>query len=297
MEQENNIRVGTAGWSYADWEGIVYPQKKESGFDPLSFLACYFDTLELNVTFYRPPSPKMTTSWVRRVGHNPNFKFTAKLWKGFTHDRETTTVADELSFKNGIEPLFDNNKLGSILVQFPWSFKNNAENRQYLEKLLNRFANYPLALEVRHSSWDKEEVYAFLQEKEVGFCNIDQPLISRSIGPTSRITSKIGYVRLHGQNYKDWFRENAGRDERYNYLYSIDELKPWVEKILKIAHQAIDTYVITNNHYRGQAVCNALQLKSLLGFSKVKVPSGMLSSFPQLQDIALDEPQQRLFMW
>jgi len=295
MQKENNIRVGTAGWSYEDWEGIVYPPKKASGFDPLSFLAMYFDTLELNVTFYRPPTPRMTSSWVRRVGHNANFKFTAKLWRGFTHDRGSTTVADELNFKNGIDPLMDNNKLGSILVQFPWSFKNTQENRQYLEKLLNRFANFPLALEVRHSSWDKEEVYAFLQEKEVGFCNIDQPLISRSIGPTSRITSQIGYVRLHGQNYRDWFRENAGRDERYNYLYSMDELKPWVEKILKIAQKAIDTYVITNNHYRGQAVCNALQLKSLLCSSNVKVPSGMLTAFPQLKDIALDEPQQRLF--
>ena len=295
MEEKINIRVGTAGWSYADWEGIVYPEKKESRFDPLSFLAVYFDTLELNVTFYRPPTPKMTASWVRRVGHNSNFKFTAKLWKGFTHERGSATVADELSFKRGLEPFMEEQKLGSLLIQFPWSFKNNQENRQYLQKLISRFANYPSALEVRHSSWDKEEVYAFLQEEGVGFCNIDQPLISRSLAPTSRATSQIGYVRLHGQNYRDWFREEAGRDERYNYLYSIDELKPWVDKILKIAQKAIDTYVITNNHYRGQAVCNALQLKSLLSSSRVRIPSGMLSNFPQLKDIALDEPQQRLF--
>jgi uncharacterized protein YecE (DUF72 family) len=295
MEQESTIRVGTAGWSYEDWEGIVYPQNKGSGFDPLGYLANYFDTLELNVTFYRPPTQRMAASWVKRVGHNSHFKFTAKLWKGFTHDRGTATVADELSYKRGIEPILDNSRLGTILVQFPWSFKNNRENFEYLEKLLNRFANYPLALEVRHSSWDKEEVYTFLQEKGVGFCNIDQPLISRSIAPTSRITSRIGYIRLHGQNYRDWFRENAGRDERYNYLYSADELKPWIEKIVKIAHKAIDTFVITNNHYRGQAVCNALQIKSLLRSSKVHVPAGMLSAFPQLKDIALEEPQQRLF--
>ena len=290
MEYQGRVRIGTAGWSYPDWEGIVYPQPKGRGFDPLSYLAEYFDVIELNTTFYRPPYRKMTTSWARRTDHNPSFKFTAKLWRGFTHERGTATKGDVLAFKEGLEPLVEADKMGALLLQFPWSFKNDAENRNYLIKIMETFREYSLALEVRHSSWDMSEIYQLLQERMVGFCNIDQPLFYRSLKPTSRVTSSVGYIRLHGQNYEDWFREDAGRDERYNYLYSMEELKPWADKIREIAQKSRDTFVITNNHYKGQAVCNALQLKSLHEGRRVKVPPPLLVTFPELEEVASDIP-------
>jgi len=279
------IRVGPAGWSYQDWEGIVYPLKKGSKFDPLVYLADSFETIELNNTFYRPPTPSMSKSWVRRVQANPRFKFTAKLYRNFTHERQSLTEKDQTNFKAGLEPLMENGKLGALLLQFPYSFHNNEQNRGYLKELADRFRDYPLVLEIRHASWDRASAYQFLREIQVGFCNLDQPQVSYSIGPTKKVTSPIGYLRLHGRNVKEWFREDAGRDARYDYLYNQFELFELAERIRQIAQEALETYVITNNHYRGQAICNALELKAKLGEKNLKIPEVLIQHYPQLQEI------------
>jgi len=279
------IRVGPAGWSYEDWAGIVYPPKKGSKFDPLAYLAEYFDTIELNNTFYRSPTPEMSKSWVRRVQSNPNFKFTAKVYRNFTHERQALTDADEGAFKSGLAPLMENQRLGALLLQFPYSFHYNEENRMYVKELAERFRQYPLVLEVRHASWDRISVYQFLHENLIGFCNLDQPQVSYSIGATKKVTSPIGYLRLHGRNVKDWFREDAGRDARYDYLYNEFELFEISERVRQIAREAEETYVITNNHYRGKAICNGLEIKAKLEGRRVKVPEILLPHYPQLQEI------------
>jgi uncharacterized protein YecE (DUF72 family) len=280
------IRVGPAGWSYQDWEGIVYPPpKKGTKFDPLVYLSEFFDTIELNNTFYRPPTPTMTKSWARRVQSNPRFKFTAKLYRNFTHARESLTEADEGSFKSGMAPLMQADRLGTLLLQFPYSFHNKEENLDYVKDLAGRFKEYPLVLEIRHASWDRAPAYRFLREIGMGFCNVDQPQVSYSIGPTKTVTSKIGYFRLHGRNAKEWFREEAGRDARYDYLYNEFELFEISERIRAIAKEAEEVYVITNNHYRGKAVTNALELKAKLGEKKLKVPEVLLEHYPQLKDL------------
>ncbi len=279
------IRIGPAGWSYQDWEGIVYPPKKGSKFDPLAYLSEFFDTIELNNTFYRPPTPTMSKSWVRRVQANPRFKFTAKLYRNFTHTRDSLIEADEGTFKNGLIPLVEAGRLGALLFQFSYSFHNTDENRAYVRELADRFKEYPLVLEIRHASWDRASAYRFLREIQVGFCNIDQPQVSYSIGPTKTVTSKIGYLRLHGRNVKEWFREDAGRDARYDYLYNEFELFEISERIRVIAKEAEEVYVITNNHYRGKAVSNALELKAKLGEKNLKMPEILLEHYPQLKEI------------
>ena len=133
------IRVGPAGWSYEDWEGIVYPSPRRSKFDPLAYLADYFDTIELNNTFYRIPTPQMSRSWIKRTRSNPHFKFTAKLFRNFTHEREALSDADEANFKNGIAPLLENQTLGALLLQFPYSFHYSEPNLQYLKRLSDQF--------------------------------------------------------------------------------------------------------------------------------------------------------------
>jgi uncharacterized protein YecE (DUF72 family) len=279
------IRVGPAGWSYQDWEGIVYPPKKGSKFDPLVYLSDLFDTIELNNTFYRPPSSQMSKSWANRVQSNPRFKFTAKLWRNFTHERQSLTKADEGVFKTGLGPLVESDRLGALLLQFPYSFHNTEENRGYVQKVADQFKEYPLVLEIRHASWDRGSAYQFLRELGVGFCNIDQPQVSYSIGSTRKVTSKVGYLRLHGRNVKEWFREGAGRNARYDYLYNEFELFEITERIRLIAKEAEETYVITNNHYHGKAVCNALELKAKLGEKNLKIPEVLLQHYPQLQEI------------
>jgi uncharacterized protein YecE (DUF72 family) len=283
------IRIGPAGWSYKDWAGIVYPKRRPAGFHEATYLAEYFDTIELNVTFYRPVPAATAKDWVARVAHNATFVFTAKLWQEFTHNRDLN-AENERAFRPGMEALRDAGKLGALLVQFPWSFKNTADNLAYLNKLTERFRDFPLVVEVRHSSWDKPEVYSWLAERNVGFCNIDQPIIGRSLRPGDRTTSPVGYVRLHGRNYDEWFRdrpESEGGEQRYNYLYRPDELEPWLERIRNVAKAGESTFVITNNHFEGKAIVNALQLIHALTKRSVAAPPTLIERYPQLKQVAL----------
>jgi uncharacterized protein YecE (DUF72 family) len=282
IDIEKRIRIGTAGWSYEDWKGIVYPASGQK-FDPLAYLASYFDTIEINTTFYRPPAPTMSSSWSRRVGSNPNFRFTAKLYQNFTHQRKDLTAKDEKAFKEGIAPLMESGRLGALLIQFPYSFHNTEDNRSYLDDLARSFSDYPLVLEVRHRSWDRPFVYEKLKGLGIGFCNIDQPPVSYSMGKTQRVTGPIGYLRLHGRNADNWFRKDAGRDARYDYLYGDREIEEIVQRVDRISSEASETYIIANNHFRGQAACNALQLKFKFEGEEIPVPETLKAHYPQLK--------------
>jgi uncharacterized protein YecE (DUF72 family) len=215
----------------------------------------------------------------------------------FTHERGKATKKDEKEYREGMDVLAKAGKLGSVLLQFPWSFKNTPDDRIYLGKLLEKFSDYPLVVEVRHTSWNTPEVYEWLEERGVGICNIDQPVFKKSIRPQALTTSSVGYVRMHGRNYKDWFREKAPRDERYNYLYSIDELDPWLVRIKEVAKETRETYVITNNHFRGQAVVNALEIKAALKEEMVPAPEPLFKVYPRLSESATPDERddKRLF--
>jgi len=178
-------------------------------------------------------------------------------------------------------------------MQFPVSFKNTALNREYLETLLRQFIEYPRAVEVRHSTWNNPETITYFAERNVSFCNIDQPQIGRSLEPTSHVTSAIGYVRLHGRNYDQWFEADKSAD-RYNYLYKTSELTGWKERIDQIAEKAKVTFVVTNNHFEGKAGVNALQLKHMLTGRRVLAPEPLLDRYPELKRIAdpISEGQQ-----
>jgi uncharacterized protein YecE (DUF72 family) len=276
------IRFGVAGWDYEDWWGPVYPadQKGRRGFDPLGYLAQYFETIEINSTFYRPASEKSAASWTRRVAQNPEFRFTAKLYQRFTHQRDEAWTRPEVDqVRRGLAPLVEAGRLGCLLVQFPWSFKREAASREWLDDLVTAFAEFPLAVEVRHSSWNVPDFYATLRERGIGAVNIDQPVFRHSIKPGAEVTSGVGYVRLHGRNYDNWFRDDAESHERYDYLYAKEELEDWLHRIHEVAERARDTYVITNNHYRGQAPANALMLRWLAG-EPIDVPEELRAAFP-----------------
>ena len=191
--------------------------------------------------------------------------------------------------KLGLDPLMAAGRLGALLLQFPWSFRNTRENHEYMSGLFMQFMEYPLVVEVRHSSWNQPEVFAWLRTQGVGFCNIDQPVIGRSLAPSEQVTMPVGYVRLHGRNYEHWFASNEHPEERYNYLYSLAELKPWAERVANIARTAEVVFVVTNNHYQGKAIANALQLVSILRGPPVPVPDTLREHYPQLAEIALPQ--------
>jgi len=278
--------IGTAGWSYEDWEGVVYPVRKPRGFHPLLYLANYINFIEINSTFYRPASPALAASWIKKVEDRPDFVFSVKLHQVFSHERRDFSQKDVDDFKAAIELFRVRNRLAALLVQFPWSFARTAANTDYLLRLFRLFAGYPLALEVRHASWDNAAFYDMLRKEGAAFCNIDQPLFRDSIGPSAVSTSPdFAYVRLHGRNAENWFRKDAGRDDRYDYLYAKDELDGWIERIRDLGSKSSKVYVVTNNHYRGQAMANALQIKNMITGEKVDVPEILLEKYPVLREI------------
>jgi uncharacterized protein YecE (DUF72 family) len=282
MRPLRDIHIGPAGWSYADWRGRVYPEGAGSKFDTLALVAKYFDTAEINSSFYHPPAPETARSWLRRIEHNPNFVFTAKLFRRFTHERGKATVDDDRAFREGVDPLMEAEKLGAVLMQFPWSFKNDRDERAYLNQLAERFRDYPLVVELRHESWNNPRILQTLEDLGVGLCDIDQPLFANSIKPSAEVTSPIGYIRLHGRNYQNWFREEADVVERYDYLYSRDELEPWVRRIGEVAAKAKQTFVITNNHARGQSLVNAFEILAQLEEERVPGPAKLIETYPRL---------------
>jgi uncharacterized protein YecE (DUF72 family) len=294
-ESTGAIRVGPAGWSYADWVGIVYPARKPSGFHEAAYLSEFFDTIEINTSFYQPLRPDHCRHWIALVEANPRFVFTAKLWQRFTHE-PLAGAEEERAVRAGFDVLRDARKLGAILLQFPFSFHRTEENTAYLGGLLKRFSDYPLVVEVRHATWNDKAFYAMLRERGVGFCNIDQPLIGRSMKPSERATSRVGYVRLHGRRYDTWFSDDPATppSERYNYLYTEEELAPWATRIQHVAKGGDSTFVITNNHFEGKAVVNAIQLIHLLTGAKVKVPDTLRQRHPELERIASEPPAEPL---
>jgi uncharacterized protein YecE (DUF72 family) len=290
------LRFGPAGWMYKDWEGIVYPRPKPRGFDQLRYIAEFFDTVEINSSYYGPPVARTASSWVQRVEDYSNFRFTAKLWKRFTHERDKAwTTAEVDQVRAGFDVMMDSGHLGAVLLQFPWSFRRSEENREWLGDVVRAFRQYPLVVEVRHSSWLVPDFLRSLAESGVGFVNIDQPLYHDSIGPTAHATAHVGYVRVHGRNYKDWFRDKAPVEQRYNYLYPAEELKPWAGRAREIASDPAtrEVYVITNNHYKGKAVANALMLKSMVTGGRVPAPEGVVEAYGDvLSDFATPRAEQ-----
>jgi uncharacterized protein YecE (DUF72 family) len=276
------IRIGTAGWKYKDWDGIVYPRPKPRGFDELAYMAKFFNAVEINSSYYGPPRPSAAKKWVESVAENTAFRFTAKLFHSFTHEREPAPN-DEKDFKDGIAPLVESGRFGALLLQFPWSFRNTPENRKYLLGLSRRFGEYPLVLEVRHASWSQPDVLDMLAELDIGLCNIDQPLFKRSVKPGAEATSLVGYIRLHGRNYKTWFAERANVRERYDYLYPVKELEPWVDRIREVGRKTKDVYAMSNNHNLGKAAINALQIASLLKGDRVPAPPLLVEHYPDLK--------------
>lgn len=296
MGAPGNIKIGVAGFSYKDWQGVVYPPSLKSS-ARIEYLAQFLELIEINTSFYGHIKPAVGKEWCRAaLSVNPKFVFTAKLNRAFTHSPvavlEPTSAktirpaaTDEQDAKAGYDSIATQGMLGALLAQFPISFKCTDENRAYVERLVERFRSYPLVLEIRHASWNEPDVFRWIEGLGIGLCNIDQPLLGRAVGPSAHATSAVGYIRLHGRNYKQWFAETNVRD-RYDYLYSTKELASWKDRALEVAEKTETTYVVANNHNLGKAAVNALQLISMIEARKVKVPATLVPRYPELEQIA-----------
>ncbi len=297
MPEGSQIYVGTAGWSYKDWEGIVYPTQIKKSQHPVEYLARYLDVIEDQHLVLRPYQAGMGQAVVpQSEGGKSAISVHCEAQQGVHAfaDRgsrkhiggdDSRQSEDERLAKDGLDSIAGEDMLGAVLAQFPISFKNTNSNRDYLDGLIEKFKHYPLVVEVRHNSWTNEGTLRYFAEKRVAFCNIDQPRLGKAVGPSEHVTSRLGYVRLHGRNYEQWFDSDSGSD-RYNYLYTQPELEKWKRRIDTIAAKAKKTFVIANNHFEGKAAVNALQLKHMLTGTTVSVPDTLLRKYWELGEIA-----------
>ncbi len=279
------IRISPAGRKYKDWEGVVHPKPRRGASIGWPTSPSTSRLSRFNTSHYGPPRPAAARKWVDSVSLNPDLRFTAKLFHSFTHEREPAPT-DERDFKAGIAPIVDAQRLGAILIQFPWPFKNEQDNREYLWQLQARFREYPLVVEVRDASWITADILDTFAVLGLGFCNIDQPIFQRFVKPLAHTTSAVGYVRLHGRSYQNWFSRKADVGGRYDHLYSLDELEPWAACVRSIAEDAAETYAVTNNHNLGKLTVNSLELQAFLGNEPVKIPPMLIENYPQLRDLS-----------
>jgi uncharacterized protein YecE (DUF72 family) len=281
------IYIGIAGWSYPDWRGIVYPDSKT---DQLKFISKYVDCVEINSTFYRPPDEKISMSWLEKTKEKEDFFFTAKLHRDFTHEGKIDSDMVK-SFHTGLKPMLEAGKLKNLLAQFSFAFTNTEENRRHLAEIAENFSDsFKLAVEVRHKSWQDSDGLKFFEQLGVSVCNLDYPLAKNSFDMQDCTIGQFGYLRMHGRNYEKWFSKDAGRDETYDYYYSDIELEQIKERVEKISEAFEYLVVITNNHYRGAELANALELKVLISGKKTEVPQPLLKAYPQLSKIASNKP-------
>ncbi len=278
----NKIYIGIAGWSYPDWKGIVYPQKEV---DELEYASRFVDCIEINNTFYRPPSMQNSKSWLERTSKKPDFFFTAKLHRDFTH--EGVFDAENIKkFHQGFKPLLEKNRLKQLLAQFRYDFDDSVDNRVRLARIVDEFSDtFNVTLELRHKSWQQKDSLNFLRELGVAVCNLDYPTTSNSFDMPLCTIGTNGYLRLHGRNSEKWFSK-AGRDETYDYYYGNKELTEIKQRIDKLNKAFEYLTVIANNHYRGAELANALELKALITGRKQPAPPHLIKVYPNLARIA-----------
>jgi len=287
--------IGTAGWSYKDWVPNFYPKNQSAGFDWLQFYSHYFNCVEVNSSYYAYISPKVVEGWVRKVTDSDNFIFDVKLHQDFTHKRSFDNQNIK-SVRYNLDLLSNAERLGGLLIQFPYSFSFNNAAVQYLQKLKNIFPDYKCFIEVRHSSWNNKEALKFFKDADLTYCTIDQPQIGKAILFEPVITYDIAYIRFHGRNEDAWKNSinNYGkkqtyeqRSERYKYLYSPGELVEIEQKIKSVQEKVKEVHVIMNNHPQGDAVANAFELVHLLeSADKIEIPGTILNAYPRLNEIS-----------
>jgi uncharacterized protein YecE (DUF72 family) len=289
------FNIGTAGWSYKDWVPGFYPKQQSGSFDWLQFYSHFFNCVEVNSTYYAYISPKVVEGWIRKVSDTDEFIFDIKLHQDFTHKRNFNEQNIK-AVRYNLDLLTKAERLGGLLIQFPYSFSFNNSAIQYIRELKDTFPNYNAFVEVRHSSWKNKKAFDFFRDANLTFCTIDQPQIGQAIPFEPIITNDKAYIRFHGRNEEAWKNSinNFGkkqtyeeRSARYKYLYTPGELVEIEQKIKSIQKKVKEVHVIMNNHPQGDAVANAFELVHLLEEKdKVEIPGTVLKAYPRLEEIA-----------
>jgi uncharacterized protein YecE (DUF72 family) len=257
------LRVGTSGYSYAEWtDAGFYPSGTKSD-SMLSFYAQNFPITELNFTWYQMPKARALERMHRQAP--AGFRFAAKLTRTLTHEIDPGQWRGQAArYRDGIAPLLQARKLAAVLLQFPPSFVRVPQNRQYLAALLDELDGLPLAVEFRHASWTTDRVFAELERRRTTLVAVDEPNLPGLFPPLDIVTNpELFYIRFHGRNAKGW--RSGNMQQQFDYDYGDAELREWADaRITKMARHAIRGIIFFNNHVRAQAPRNAVRLIQLL---------------------------------
>ncbi|MBM4170200.1 MAG: DUF72 domain-containing protein [Ignavibacteria bacterium] len=279
-----DIQVGMGGWDLPPFHKYFYPPRPRKGFRALEFYSQFFDFVEINSTFYNTLlGPQHSRSWLRDVEHNKHFVFTVKLYRGFTHSY-TAVRKDFLSVLRLLEPLVSENRFAGLVIQFPHSFSNIRERREYLRHLARGFRPHTLFLEVRHDSWNTPLMVNFFQESHLHLINVDLPPIRHHMPLTSISWGGVGYYRLMGRNERTWFRSENGN--RYLYCYSEEELHHLWSLMEESRAQNDRIFVVFHNDPEANSLVNGFQLRHLLRKKRVLVPQHLIDAYPTLKPIS-----------
>ncbi|HOI29896.1 MAG TPA: DUF72 domain-containing protein [Melioribacteraceae bacterium] len=291
------LYIGTAGWSYKDWVPSFYPKAQTSQFDWLEYYSSFFNVVEVNSSYYTYINPGIVEGWINKVEDKDDFLFTIKLHQDFTHKRRFTSEQIK-AVKYNLDKLTNAGRFGGLLIQFPYSFTLDKENANHVKNLIDIFPEYEKYIEVRHKSWFIQRFFDFLGKNRSSLCTIDQPSIGEAVEFKPLKAGENLYIRFHGRNTKAW-KSSLGnyskektyeeQNERYNYLYSPGELVEIEQKIKEVLDTVKKVFVILNNHPKGNAVANALELIHLLNERiKVNIPETTLKAYPRLSKISLN---------
>lgn len=293
------IRVGIAGWSYPDWEGPLYPRPLPRGFDAVRFLGRYVNLLEVNSSFYGIPQARHVERWGRSARDCADLVFSAKLERGLTHEWAALDEAQRdqraSALLRAFEPLAEHGLLRAWLAQFPLSFHAGPRERAWVGWLAARFRAPQLVLELRHRSWFEPAVLAECAQRGVAIATIDLPAASDHPPSDWSLRAPLGYLRLHGRNRDAWFDRAASRDQKYDYLYTQQELEPLARTARRLEAAHGEALVVTNNHFSGKAVANALELMFALQGAPVAAPRALIDAYPRLEQFARPDGQADLF--
>lgn len=251
-----DIRIGTSGYSFDDWKGAFYPSDIPKG-KLLDFYVGYFNTVEINSTYYRIFDPSVAANMVKKAPEG--FEFLVKAHSSFTHQRDEAPAKRD-QYLASIEAFRESNTLSGILAQFPYSFKFSGASLEHVLSAKQYFAEIPVYIEFRHTSWSNNEVFVALRDAKLGWVSVDLPKLPNLPDSRMVVSTDTAYIRLHGRNAEAWY---DGGDRRYDYNYSEDDLKDWQAKLDSIRKKSSKAYVFFNNCYRGQAVRNAQQMIEL----------------------------------
>ncbi len=287
--------VGIGGWEHESLDTCFYPRAGAPQAEKLAWYAGFFETVEIRPTFWDDMlTAEDAKPWVDAVAHARSFLFNVKLHSLFTHKR---TVRRDVA-KNTIgilRFLLERQRLGALLMQFPYEFTNTSSNRIHLARLAEIFRGFPVHVELRHDSWQTPSLKSFLAENFLFPVNADLPRVKHLMPFSPNVAGETAYLRLHGRSEKGWLLDNF--EARYDYLYNARELHELRRRLEALAVRCQQVIIICNNTGGGKAVATALQLTSMLrsdrpGMKPFEVPAAAFHAFPVLQEIGTPFEQQ-----